>query len=331
MNKIDVNSIDTYRNIIELLNIGVVILDEANRIVAWNRFMAEHSGIEAGNIIGRDLFALFPYLPRQWMEMKFRSVRLIKNYSFVSWTRRSYLFRFNNKSMVLNADLEYMYQDCTFIPVKDISTGQTYVCITITDMTEVAASRFELEEIKDINITLEQMTNIDGLTSLHNKAFMEKQVALEFTKAKQDDSMFSIVFFDIDKFKRVNDTYGHIAGDEVLKMVSSLIDRRRRDSDVCARYGGEEFLLLLPETDEQQALLRSEHLRKIVEQAVTFFEDKEIKVTISLGVVEFRKEMKTHLQMIHEADIALYHSKSNGRNAVSLYKDDQSELFLNIT
>ncbi|WDP89552.1 MAG: diguanylate cyclase [Desulfobacter sp.] len=324
MNRIEINNIDTLRNIIQHLNIGVAALDEENRVVAWNLFLAEHSNITAKAIMGRDIFEVFPDLPRPWMELKLRSVRLIKNYSFVSWTRRPYLFRFKNKDMMQNPHIEYMHQDCTFIPVTDTDTGHNYVCITITDMTESAASHFELAEIRDINKTLEQMTSHDGLTALYNKAYIENQANLEFNRAKRYNTPFSIVFFDIDHFKKVNDTYGHLGGDEVLKDISRLIDNRLRETDFLGRYGGEEFLLLLPETKEAQAILLAERMRQAVEEAVTWFEDREIRVTISLGLVEFRPDIKSHLQMIHEADIALYHSKANGRNTVSRYGEDGS-------
>ncbi len=326
MNKIQINSIETLKNIIEQLNIGMVAVDEGNRIVAWNRFMSEHGNTPARDIIGRDIFVQFPYLPRQWLELKFKSVRLIKNYSFVSWTRRPYLFKFKRHTMIRDPNIDYMYQDCTFIPVKDLETQQTYVCITITDMTEAAASRFELGEVRDINKTLVKMTNHDGLTALYNKTYVENQVALEFNRAKRYNTVFSLIFFDIDKFKQVNDTHGHLGGDEVLKKIARCIDHKLRDSDVLGRYGGEEFLALLPQTGEAQAIVLAQRLRKTVEEVMTPFDDGEIRVTISLGVIEYRQDMKTHLQMIHEADIALYHSKTNGRNAVSCYRNNQSEL-----
>ncbi|MCP4455247.1 MAG: GGDEF domain-containing protein, partial [Planctomycetes bacterium] len=123
----------------------------------------------------------------------------------------------------------------------------------------------------------------------------------------------------------VNDTFGHLGGDEVLKNVSGLLGGQVRDSDVLGRYGGEEFIILAPETREEKALELSERLRAIVEETCVWFEDREICITISLGVVEYRDDIDSYLQMIHEADLALYHSKTHGRNSVSRYKNDNCE------
>ncbi len=326
MNKIEINDIGTLRNIIEQINIGVVALDEQNQVVGWNRFMVEHSSIPTEDIIGKDLFSVFPDLPRQWMELKFRGVRLIKNYSFISWTQKPYLFKFKTKGMTRDVNIEFMHQDCTFIPVENILTKQTYICITISDMTDAVASQIKLSEISDINKTLEQISIHDGLTTLYNRAYVENQISLEFSKARRYGNVFSLIFFDIDKFKRVNDTYGHLAGDQVLKNVSDVISGQLRDSDVLGRYGGEEFLILASETDGDGAIILAERLRAAVEETCSRFEEEEIGVTISLGVVEYKAGMKNHLQMIHEADIALYHSKTHGRNAVSRYREDNCEI-----
>ncbi len=326
MNKIEINDIGTLRNIIEQINIGVVALDEQNQVVGWNKFMVEHSSISTEDIIGKDLFSVFPDLPRQWMALKFRSIRLIKNYSFVSWTQRPYLFKFKTKDMTRDVNIEFMHQDCTFLPVENISTKQTYICITISDRTDAAASRIKLSEISNINKDLKEITIHDGLTALYNRAYVENQISLEFNKARRYGNTFSLIFFDIDKFKRVNDTYGHLAGDQVLKTVSYVIGGQLRDSDVLGRYGGEEFLILASETDGNGALVLAERLRAAVEKTCSRFEEKEICVTISLGVVAYKNGMKNHLQMIHEADIALYHSKTHGRNAVTRYRENDCEL-----
>ncbi len=326
MNRLEINDIETLHNIIEQINIGVLALDEQNQVVGWNRFMVEHSTIPTEEILGRDLFTVFPDLPRQWMELKFRSVRLIKNYSFVSWTQKPYLFKFKTKRMTRDVNIEFMHQDCTFIPVENISTKQTYICITISDMTDAAVSQIKLSEISDKNKTLEQISIHDGLTALYNRAYVENQISLEFNKARRYGNVFSLIFFDIDKFKRVNDTYGHLAGDQVLKNVSDVISDQLRDSDVLGRYGGEEFLILASETDGNGAIILAERLREAIEETYARFEEKEICVTISLGVVAYKNGMKNHLQMIHEADIALYHSKTHGRNAVSRYRENDCEL-----
>lgn len=326
MNNMVIDNIETLHDIIDHINVGVTVLDENNQVIFWNQFMAKHSGINASDLIGKNLFDVFYYLPKQWMELKLKSVRLIKNYSFVSWTQKPYLFHFSHNSMIKEESIEFMHQDCTFIPVKNTSTGEMYVCITIHDMTDVVASQLKITEINDINKTLEQMTNYDNLTSLYNRLYVEKQIDFEFNKAKRYGNIFSVVFFDIDKFKLVNDEHGHLAGDEVLKKVAENIKMQLRSSDILGRYGGEEFLVLLPETSLANASSLSQRLRMNIEKMTTRYKDTEIKITISLGVVQFRADINNYLQMIHEADIALYHSKQNGRNAVTQYKLTGCEL-----
>jgi len=321
-----IDNIQTLYNILNHINIGMTVLDEQNRIVVWNQFMAKHSGIDEADLLGKNLFDVFAYLPEQWLELKLKSVRLIRNYAFVSWTQKPYLFRFSHNSMMTGENIDFMHQDCTFIPVKNELTGGVYVCITIHDMTDVVISQMKFAEIKDINRTLEQMTNHDNLTSLYNRAYVERQIELEFEKAKRYGNAFSIVFCDIDKFKVVNDTHGHLAGDEVLKNVGATLQHHLRAADVLGRYGGEEFIILLPETTLESASTLSQRLCRNIEEIVTNFQDVEIKTSISIGVVSFRPDVQNYLQMIHEADVALYHSKTNGRNAVSQYKITGCEL-----
>ena len=320
MTNMVIDNIETLHALLDHINIGVTVLDENNQVLFWNQFMAKHSGITAADLVGKNIFTVFSYLPRQWMELKLKSVRLIKNYSFVSWTQKPYLFRFSHNSMMTGDGVEFMNQDCTFIPIKNSATGETYVCITIHDMTDVVISQMKLSEIKDINQTLEQMTNHDSLTSLYNRIYAENQIEFEFNKAKRYGNIFSIVFFDIDRFKKINDTYGHLAGDEVLIKISETVKNQLRSSDILGRYGGEEFLILLPETNLESASALSQRVRHKIENTTTYFQKTPIKVTVSLGVVQFRPDIKNYLQMIHEADVALYHSKQNGRNAVTQYK-----------
>lgn len=320
MNKMPIDNIEILHDIIDHVNIGITVLDGHNQVIFWNQFMVKHSGISASDLIGRNLFEVFTYLPREWLELKLKSVRLIKNYSFVSWTQKPYLFRFHHNRMISGESIEYMHQDCTFIPVQNSDTGETYVCIAIHDMTDVVASQHKIIEINDINKTLQHITNHDALTSIYNREYVENQIECEFAKSKRYGSLFSLILFDIDRFKEVNDSFGHLAGDAVLRNTAATIKTQLRASDVFGRYGGEEFLILLPETNLDSTAFLAQRVRNSIEQMVTVYDNIQIRITISLGVVQFRPDIKDHLQMVHEADIALYHSKESGRNAVTQYK-----------
>lgn len=132
----------------------------------------------------------------------------------------------------------------------------------------------------------------------------------------------SLVMFDIDHFKRVNDTYGHQCGDRVIQRVADVVREHIRDADIAGRYGGEEFAVLLPDTDKQGGAMFAERLRAAVEALDVMQEGEAIHCTISLGVADMTSPMDDYKMLIERADQALYESKKNGRNRVSVDASD---------
>jgi len=128
------------------------------------------------------------------------------------------------------------------------------------------------------------------------------------------------MMIDIDFFKKVNDTYGHASGDEVLRTAASVIKAQLRESDIPARYGGEEFAVLLPYTHIEEAVIVGERLRKAVEETPIFIDKKNINVTISMGLAEFGQEENGE-ELFKRADSALYEAKESGRNRVCISKN----------
>jgi diguanylate cyclase (GGDEF)-like protein len=158
---------------------------------------------------------------------------------------------------------------------------------------------------------------IDGLTQIYNKrAFLDKMEET-FKRAKLMSIPLCLVVFDLDKFKNVNDTYGHRAGDFVLSEISGLIKKQLRPGDFFARYGGEEFTLLLGGTDLKMAVEVADRIRMLVEKHEFVFEGTELPVTISMGVAEITDEIENWEQLFELSDKALYKSKEDGRNRVS--------------
>lgn len=309
-------------SIIAHLDNGVVLLDRENRILLWNRFMEKHSGIASTEVLGENLFEAFSYLPRTWLELKLKSVRLLKNYSFISWTQRPYLFLFSPKNQIIGDSLEFMFQDSTFFPIADPKSGDTCVCIVIKDVTEMVKACRQIEEMKDVAQTLTNIANYDSLTAVFTRRYIEKQLKMEFTRARRYHSDFALILFDIDHFKKVNDTYGHLAGDEVLRQVCRTITSHLRDSDLFGRFGGEEFVIILPNATVGTTQAVTEKLRQLVEELTIRFDTFEINVTISQGFVQYTDGIKDHLQMLHEADLAMYHSKKSGRNTTSQFTNN---------
>jgi len=167
---------------------------------------------------------------------------------------------------------------------------------------------------------LNQAANTDPLTKCFNKGYFLEAIEAEFKRAKALNTPLSLIFADLDHFKKVNDTYGHEGGDFVLKEFTQLIRSLGiiQQKDIFARYGGEEFCLLLPSTVLQDAEKTAELLRGKVQAHSFTYEGKRIPVTSSLGVSELRSDMETASDLIKSADKALYESKTGGRNRVTV-------------
>jgi diguanylate cyclase (GGDEF)-like protein len=167
----------------------------------------------------------------------------------------------------------------------------------------------------------------DALTGLHNRGMFNREIQKEFDRARRYKREISLVMFDIDHFKKVNDDYGHQVGDFVLKEIGMLVRQNQRTNDLCSRYGGEEFVLILPETGLDGALVNAERLRASVANHGFFNEQVQCQVTISLGIATQEPTMNACEDLIETSDRALYHSKANGRNCVSYSRDGALFLF----
>jgi diguanylate cyclase (GGDEF)-like protein len=163
---------------------------------------------------------------------------------------------------------------------------------------------------------VKQLAYLDGLTGIFNRRFFELRIMEEIERARRYGTGMAVVMADIDQFKRLNDEFGHLLGDEVLRQVSSLFHQQLRKIDVVCRYGGEEFAILLTQITTQQALAIAEKLRRMVENFQ--FPGVPRTITISAGVAAFPTHGKTRDEMIRAADCGLYAAKQAGRNRVCL-------------
>ncbi|MDY7227918.1 GGDEF domain-containing protein [Hyalangium rubrum] len=161
-----------------------------------------------------------------------------------------------------------------------------------------------------------RLTTMDGLTQVHNRRYFDEQLDRELSRSRRYERGLSLVMLDIDRFKHINDTYGHLAGDYVLKQLASTVRVKIRREDVFARYGGEEFAMILPEIDLKGARTFAEKVRQMVEQQQFTFDKHSIPVTVSLGVAEFASEHRGASDLVGAADERLYEAKTGGRNRV---------------
>lgn len=178
------------------------------------------------------------------------------------------------------------------------------------------------EALQEKNKQLQELANRDGLTGLYNHRYFQEHLTKDYARAVRYGEPLSIVIFDIDHFKKLNDTYGHQAGDSVLKKLGSLVSSLTRESDLAARYGGEEFVLILNHTGPTQAIEAAERLRKTVAQHDFITNDHVLHITISAGVASLPYvETSSHNELLEAADKALYAAKQKGRNCVVCFME----------
>jgi diguanylate cyclase (GGDEF)-like protein len=173
-------------------------------------------------------------------------------------------------------------------------------------------------ELEQSHKQLEEMATTDTLTGLANRKQIMNLLIEQFKHFQRYQTVFTIMMLDVDHFKNVNDTHGHLAGDAVLTNTAQTIKHALREIDCLGRYGGEEFLVILPETDGHQATKSAKRIRKAVKENMTDYENNTLKVTISIGVAEIQKTDDNENDLINRADDALYSAKENGRDQVVL-------------
>jgi diguanylate cyclase (GGDEF)-like protein len=159
-----------------------------------------------------------------------------------------------------------------------------------------------------------RLMTTDGLTQVFNKRYLLEVLEREISRSKRYGGYLSLILFDIDHFKDINDSYGHLAGDYVLQYMCRVIKSKIRRSDIFGRYGGEEFLIILPEIPRKGAYLLAEKIRRLIQETDFVFDQLKIPVTISLGITELTSEMIKVEDMITKADENLYLAKQKGRN-----------------
>lgn len=159
----------------------------------------------------------------------------------------------------------------------------------------------------------------DGLTGLHNVRYFYDMLNKEIARTRRYHTLFSLILFDIDDFKAINDTYGHQAGDDVLRSVAFILKGASRQTDIAARYGGEEFILILPNTPKHEALNLANRIREKVER-YNYLEAEAVKITISGGIATFPDDAEDSKSLLYAADMALYEAKAMGKKQVHCYR-----------
>ena len=302
--------IDTLQNV----DIGLTILDRNYSIQLWNGFMENHSGLRSADVQNKNFFETFTEVDESWLKRKVDSVFLLRTHQSSTWEQRPYLLQFKPYRPV-TGKARWMFQNTTIFPLISSDGSVNHVCIIIYDVTDIATGKKELERAND---QLARLSQTDGLTGLFNRSTWEKMLEAELLRSRRTHHPCSLVMLDIDHFKNINDTYGHPAGDEAIRVLSRAIQFEKRETDVAGRYGGEEFVITLIDTTAENAKVFAERLRKSIENNIIEWEGIEIKYTISLGIAELNNKTANHETWIQASDQALYFSKENGRNRTTL-------------
>ncbi len=303
-------------DMLQNIDVGLVILDRNYAIQTWNNFMQNHSNLTPSAVIGKNLFQRFPDIPENWFKRKLDSVFLLNSRAFSTWEQREYLFRFKNYRPITGT-AEFMYQNITLTPLQSADGSVSHVGIIIYDVTDMAVSK---QKLLGANEQLQSLSRTDALTQLNNRGYWEERLNSELHRVQRTKEPSSLIMFDIDHFKNVNDTFGHQAGDEVIRETSRLLRETMRTTDIAGRYGGEEFAVILVDTPAKNALIFADRLRQRIEELTVNYDNLTIKFTISLGVAEYNSNIREHTQWIEHADNALYQAKESGRNKVVVFK-----------
>lgn len=208
------------------------------------------------------------------------------------------------------------YADDDTLQRAEQSGAYGYILKPFNERELHASIKLAMQKSKQYQDLHHQSTR-DALTSLYNRRYLEESLSQERLRAEQQNTCFSVLMIDIDHFKRFNDTYGHDAGDYVLKEVSLLLQEAVRVSDIVCRYGGEELLALLPTCNEDQAHVLASLVRVRISLLQLVHSDRPLgPITVSIGVASFPKHATTETALLKAADEALYQAKAEGRNQV---------------
>ncbi len=307
------------KNIFEILNFineGVVITDEDLNILFWNKSMESITGVNREKAIGVDVYTIIPNLNKNYFRESIQSV-IDEDYKFFySAAMHKNLIagdiQVNMRlSRLENENLKYLLIECIDVTNQIIRIDQLKQYnkeLTILN-----------QKLKEKEKEIEKLAYYDSLTGLANRSLFYSMAEKFLEDSKRNSKKMGLMFIDVDKFKSINDTYGHKVGDEVLKEVARILEKSVRKYDIVARHGGDEFLILLPDIKEydnyEDIASRIASANKEVEIDYSI----RIKLSLSMGISFYPRDGSNIDQLMSNADKAMYFSKNAGGNKCSYY------------
>ena len=278
--------------LVELMKDATIVLDKQNRIVDINPAAATIFNISLDATIGRPVEAVL----QRWPE-------LVEQFLNVSQI---------NTELDIEQDGDIRYFDLQISPLITQKNGHLGRLVSLRDITEYKKLFFEVEKL----------ATTDPLTGLYSHHYFIQLATREFEAALRYQKPLAIVMVDLDDFKTINDTYGHLVGDQLLQGLGKTFRKVFRGTDISARFGGDEFIFLLSETDMEGACNVAERLRQKIAGFTLETSQGVVNITLSMGIAIIRKESKKLDDLIYQADQALYQAKNTGRNRIIVYKEE---------
>ncbi|MEQ1661569.1 MAG: diguanylate cyclase [Thiobacillus sp.] len=317
---------DRVRVAFDALSEGVTVIDRSGRIMLFNKaFQQLHPHVES-ELLGKSLSGL-TWLMGDHVQASLPWALALQSQSAVSGQMFS----------ILQPDQSVVRVIVNAAPIQDAQGKLRGCMVTYHDITQLHQANETMrhaldaleasrEQIEQQNIALTRLATRDSLTDcLNRRAFFQETEPL-FRKVRQEARNMAVIMADIDYFKRVNDTHGHLVGDQVIVAVAQSMKRHLREGDLLCRYGGEEFCVALPGASEEMALEVAERLRAEIELTVgvSIVSVSNLAISSSFGVATLKSGADSLPELIELADFALYHAKRGGRNRVSLWSLDMN-------
>jgi len=304
-------------HLIESMGDGVLVLDEHSRIVDINPAMQSILDKDPDSLIGQNVALVL----RQWTQNTEPLLNGLETRTELRISRKP---------------LPSRYLDLRITPLYDDNqkvSGRLMVFRDVTDRKEVekdlrrAMDRLQTQliEIGTLQSQLREQAIRDALTNLFNRRYLEETLERELARATRESYPLCVVMMDLDYFKEINDTYGHEAGDVVLKTLAETVTKQSRHGDFVCRYGGEEFVLVMPNIGIEKAKERAGALHQIIDDLNIPYGRFNLTTTISMGVAWYPAHGTTKEQLLRAADMAMYVAKNTGRNRVIVFNEHETD------
>lgn len=301
-------------SVMESIGDGLVVIDRSHNILHANSSASATIGLEKSEIIGKKCYET---IHRNTSPCEGADITCPMHEVFEKG-RTSHVIHTHT-----DASGNEQYIDITASPIKDADGKIIAMVETYRNFMQRQTDDELINLVKKLNeaqVRLKQMAITDDLTGLRNRRYIMERLEEEFQRAKRSGRPLSLVMLDIDHFKDINDTHGHLFGDTVLKIIASRIRDCLRRNDIVGRVGGEEFLVISPDSGVEEAVLVAERIRRVVHSKAIGDGDIEVSVTLSAGVATAGREDRSADRVFSRADTALYKAKQEGRNRVKVIK-----------